>query len=159
MYRINYAFKSWLCGFKVSVWCSSRPLQHLPLQESVIVHGVLVVFKWGSTQVVMNSPGQAHNTAGSDKTVTTEKMMLGQNLPYLCCFVTYTTWGVKKMRQGRGKTGESFSRQVRGNKDSGNSLAAVAEDLLTWTELKVLSALVCENLCYVYTLRWLHQHM
>ena len=57
------------------------------------------------------------------------------------------------MRQGRGKTGESFSRQVRGNKDSGNSLAAVAEDLLTWTELKVLSALVCENLCYVYTLR------
>lgn len=38
-------------------------------------------------------------------------------------------------------------------RQSGNSLAAVAKDLLTWTELQVLSALVCKNLCYVYTLR------
>lgn len=35
----------------------------------------------------------------------------------------------------------------------GDSLAAVAKDLLTRTELQVLSALVGKNLCYVYTLR------
>lgn len=48
------------------------------------------------------------------------------------------------MAQGKATT----SRQVRGH-----SLAAVAEDLLTWTELEVLSALVGKDLCYVYTLR------
>lgn len=42
---------------------SKQPLEHLPLQESVKVHGVLVVFKRSPTQVVMNGPGQTHSTS------------------------------------------------------------------------------------------------
>lgn len=51
------------------------PLQHLPLQESVKVHAVLVVCEWSFTQVVMDGPGPTHNTAGSAKAVKTENMV------------------------------------------------------------------------------------
>lgn len=59
--------------------------------------------------------------------------------------------GMKMERQGRDKLERVLQTGER--ECMRNSLAAVAEDLLTWTQLEVLSALVCKNLCYVYTLR------
>ncbi len=43
--------------------------------------------------------------------------------------------------------------RVQQTGESVDSLAAVAEDLLTWTELEVLPALVCKNLGDVHMLR------
>lgn len=47
------------------------PLQHLPLQEAVKVHAVLVVCKRSSTQVLMDGPEPTHiTTTGPVSTVT-----------------------------------------------------------------------------------------
>lgn len=100
------------------------------------MHAVLVVFKRTRTQVLMDGPGRQHirTTRG---------------------YVRYRSFRKIEYRKKRVRipqTGKSEWRQS-------DSLSAVAEDILTWTALKVFSALVCKNLCYVYMLRGLHQHI
>lgn len=81
---------------------SKQPLQHLPLQESVKVHGVLVVFKRCPTQVVMNGPGQTHST--SQRTLRQHS--------YNCCNVMWCKLHMAGRKQVRPQqTGEGEQRQ------------------------------------------------
>lgn len=84
------------------------PLQHLPLQEAVEVHAVLVVCERSSTQVVVDGPDATHTQHGELSWHTYNREYdASSNSPCNICAV----WCVHDMRWR--KSGEAERKQVR----------------------------------------------